>query len=68
MQYTLIPRADFPLRTGHNVQFVVRAYRAVIPRSAASTAAASCRCPRGRPEQPGAGIRIAGPAPGKGYW
>jgi hypothetical protein len=27
VQYTLLPRADFPLRTGYNVQFFVRAYR-----------------------------------------
>jgi hypothetical protein len=27
VQYTLLPRADFPLRTGFNVQFFVRAYR-----------------------------------------
>jgi hypothetical protein len=27
VQYTLLPRSDFPLRTGYNVQFFVRAYR-----------------------------------------
>lgn len=27
VQYSLAPRADFPLRTGYNVQFFVRAYR-----------------------------------------
>lgn len=27
VQYTLVPRADFPIRTGFSVQFFVRAYR-----------------------------------------
>lgn len=27
VQYSLVPRADFPLRTGFNVQFFVKAYR-----------------------------------------
>lgn len=31
VQYSLLPRADFPLRTGYNVQFFVRAYRAGDP-------------------------------------
>jgi hypothetical protein len=31
VQYTLLPRADFPLRTGYNVQFFARAYRAGDP-------------------------------------
>jgi hypothetical protein len=27
VQYSLLPRSDFPLRTGYNVQFFVKAYR-----------------------------------------
>lgn len=27
VEYTLLPRSDFPLRTGYNVQFFARAYR-----------------------------------------
>ena len=39
VQYSLLPTDEFPLKTGYNVQFFVKAYRATIRRSAASTAA-----------------------------